>query len=93
MYADPYEYPTEDAKLWLELLVKVCEKDRYLFGILVHIRAVGAVLVSTGNPNMPYKIEPIIDQDRGWSSQAEYNEERKYLIPYATVLTEILKTL
>lgn len=93
MYADPYEYPTNDAKLWLELLAKASARDRYLFGILTHIRAVGANLAPTGNALCPYKIVPIIDIDKGWSSQAEYDKEKAPLKPYTNILMELFREL
>lgn len=93
MYADPYEYITDDADLWLQLFVAASEKDRYLYGILIYLRGVGANLVSTGNPKMPYKIVPIIDKDKGWSCMEEWEREKKHLNPYINTLVELIRGL
>lgn len=94
--ADPYPLVTDDAELWLELLSKAHNKNRYLFGILTWVRSVGARLEATGNPAMPYKIVPIIatnDMPEGWSCQAEWEQDKKNLAPFTKDLIEVLKTL
>ena len=93
MYADSYEYPTDDAKLWLELFAKASERDRELYGRLLYIRGVGANLIPTGNKNMPYKIVPIIDVDKGWSCEAEYAREIQCLEKYKYMLVEVIREL
>lgn len=89
---DPYPLVTDDAELWVKLLFTVYHKDRYLWGVLTWLRAVGASLEKTNNPNIPYKIVPIIGAD-GWQSQAEYDKEKQYLVPYTSLLIEVLQTL
>ena len=89
---DPYPLVTDDAELWLKLLFTVYFKDRYLWGVLTWIRAVGAKLEKTNNPAVPYKIVPIIGAN-GWLNQAEYDREKQYLVPYTSVLIEVLQTL
>ena len=94
--ADPYSLPTDDAELWLKLLVAAHDKNRYLYGILTWVRAVGARLEATGNPAMPYKIVPIIVSpscSEGWSCKAEWEQEKKNLAPFTNDLIEVLKML
>ena len=94
--ADPYPLVTDDAELWLDLLSKAHNKNRYLFGILTWVRTVGARLEATGNPAMPYKIVPIIatrDCPEGWASIEEWNIEKRNLGPFTKELIEVLKTL
>lgn len=91
--ADPYPYPTTDADMWLQLLSHTFQHDRYLYGILLYLRGVGALLIPSGNKEMPYKIVPIIDEDRGWSCMAEWNKEKQWLVPYTKTLIEGIKTL
>lgn len=94
--ADPYPLPTDDSELWLKLLVKAHDKNRYMFGILTWVRTVGAKLEATGNPAMPYKIVPIIiseDCNEGWSSIKEWEQEKKNLNPFIKDLVEVLQQL
>lgn len=94
--ADPYPLVTEDSNLWLKLLVKAHDKNRYMFGILTWVRTVGAKLEATGNPAMPYKIVPIIitdDCNEGWRDIKEWEQEKKNLNPFVKDLIEVLKTL
>lgn len=90
---DPYEYPTNDSNLWLNLLMKAKQRDIYLFSILVYLRNIGASLVK--NDKFGYVIKPIIDSggQKGWLTQKQYDTEKRYLAPYTKTLTEILKTL
>ena len=93
---DPYPLVTEDSTLWLKLLTEAHDRNRYLFGILMWVRTVGARLERTNNPAMPYKIVPIIADDNckeGWSSMEEWDEEKQNLNPFVKELVEVLKTL
>lgn len=94
--ADPYPLVTEDSNLWAEMLTIAHDKNRYLFGILTWIRAVGARLEKTNNPAMPYKIVPIIANENckeGWSSMEEWEREKQNLNPFVSELIEVLRQL
>ena len=93
---DPYPLITDDGELWLKLLFNAHKKNRYLFGILMWIRTVGARLEKTGNKDMPYKIVPIIateDMREGWQSNAEWEQEKQNLVPFINDLVEVIKLL
>ena len=90
-FSDPFPYPTEDVQLWLALFSEIYKIDRYLFGILLYLRGVGAVLKHTGNKNVPYKIIPIIDEDRAWASEEEWEKEKQFLVPHTKALIEGMK--
>ena len=91
MFTDPFPHYTKDCQLWLTLFAYVYENDRYLYGILLYLRGVGAVLQHTGNPDVPYKIIPIIDKDRAWSSIKEWEREKQWLVPHTKALIEGMK--
>ena len=86
MFCDPFPYETKDATLWIALLMEVYELDRYLYGVLLYLRGVGAILTPTGNPKVPYKIVPIIDEDRAWASIEEWEKEKQWLVPHTEAL-------
>lgn len=92
---DPYPYPTLDRNMWLELLTKSQSKSIGMYGCLVKIRAIGATLEP--NDKFGYIIKPIIrgvDGNKwGWPSEEMYQNEKKSLIPYLTVLKDLLKEI
>lgn len=92
MFNDVYPYPTDDARLWIYLFAEAYQRDRELYARLIYLRGTGVSLVETKG-SIPYKIVPIIDVDKGWSSQAEYDEERKCLIPFKDMVIECLKAI
>lgn len=91
--SDPYPYPLEDSKNYLALMMKVATHDVYLYGILSWFRATGIILVSS--PKWGYVIKPLIKGTQGcqwgWSSMAEWEQEKQYLKPYQKELIVFLK--
>ena len=93
IYKDPYEFPTEDSQLWLDLLIKAKREDINFFFILYYLRSVGATLVK--DLKFGYMIKPIVDRSglHGWLIQKQFDEEKLALVPYSKKLVELLKTL
>ena len=91
IFSDPFPQVTKDSELWISLLMHVYDIDRYLYGILLYLRGVGAILTPTGNPDVPYKIIPIVDKDRAWSSIEEWEREKQWLVPHTKALIEGMK--
>lgn len=88
IFCDPFPHVTKDAELWIALLMETYYIDRYLYGILLYLRGVGAILAPTGSDKVPYKIVPIIDKDRAWASMEEWEKEKKWLVPHTDALIE-----
>ena len=81
----------EDSELWIELFVCCMRKNlRELGERLEYLRGAGCKLVP--NQNGGYMIRPIVGP-QAWESEDAYKAERKYLMPYRTILSEILKEL
>lgn len=89
---DPYPYPLDDFRIYLDLQLKVVEaNETYLYGILEYLRAVGFKLVK--HSKWGYVMEPIIGGRWGWSSIDEWNQEKAYLNPYMDKIIMFLKEL
>lgn len=92
---DSYPYPTRDRELWMELLAKAQRRGIGLYGSLIKIRAIGAVLEP--NEKFGYIIKPLIRGVNGvkwgWASEELYKKEKETLKPYTAVIMELLKEL
>jgi hypothetical protein len=92
-YKDSYEYSPNDSWLWLELFIITDKCNRELAKQLEIIRATGAIFIIDNHYG--FIIQPVIDPagQKGWKNIEQYNEERKYLMPYSNLLIESLKQL
>jgi hypothetical protein len=90
VYQDRYPELTNDSRLWLELFMITDSPDHKLSDQLMIIRATGAILVP--DQQWGYVIQPVIDStgQKGWQSQQQYEQERKYLVPYGNALISAL---
>lgn len=91
-FSDSYPKYTNDSIKWATLFMESYILDKELYYILSYLRSVGANLEPTGDSTMPYKITPIIGEEN-WPSQAEWDKEKRYLVPYVKLLMKALKKI
>lgn len=80
----------KDTRVWLDLLGKAYKKNVELFYKLFYLRGVGTIIVVM--PNGTKKLEPIIGT-QGWFDMAEWEREKRCLLPHIKELVEILSEL
>lgn len=78
------EYSPEDSELWLKLFEHA---NSDLRACLMHCRNTGAKLIP--DQNYGYIIQPVIGLN-GWTSQDEYNQERKILMKWKNEIIKLL---
>jgi hypothetical protein len=93
VYEDRYPELTNDSRLWIELFMITDSPNHKLSDMMMYIRATGAILVP--DQQWGYVIQPVIDStgQKGWQSQQQYEQERKYLVPYGNALISALADL
>lgn len=97
VWEDPRPDLSEDHHLWKRFLKLAAnmpdEKEAYeLTGVLNGMRCGGTLLVQGKNGG--YVLRPLIDPERGWASQEDYEELRdKFLKPHFEKVKVVLKLL
>ena len=89
-YPDHYKEHPADHDLWVRLLMKASLRDENFASILSYLRDTGCILEQSDRYG--YIIKPVIG-DKGWTSKAEYDREKKPLGEYQDLLLELLRTL
>jgi len=89
-YQDRYEFHPADSELWLRLFMYADGVHPDLAAHLMWIRNTGAVLVPSDKYG--YIIRPVIGV-QGWSTQMEYDTERKPLVKWQGQIIQILGRL
>jgi hypothetical protein len=78
-----------DSDIWLELIIDASYTDD-LADRLTYIRNAGSVLIE--NDQYGYIIKPVIGHD-AWESQAQYDKEKRCLVPYQKQIIMLLRIL
>ena len=80
-----------DSDMWIELFICCMRRGlRELGERLEYLRGAGCQLVP--NTKCGYMIRPIVGP-QAWESDEAYAKERKCLMPYRTILSELLREL